>query len=359
MADSQTNLAWDVLLDLSGTGSLHQRLTRALRAAITSGRLADGTALPPSRTLATTLGCSRWSITEAYAQLVAEGYLEARVGSATRVRWTARPLRAAPARSPTVQPQPRWDLAPGLPDLRAFPRRRWADAIRRVTTTAPNADLAHIDSRGHPTLRSVLVDYLSRVRGASAASAELRATSSATAGVSLICRRLVADGATAIAVEDPGWTRLHETISATGLAVVPLKVDDDGVRVDELDAYQDVRAVVVTPAHQFPHGVALAPHRRAALLDWARRGSHLVVEDDYDAEFRYDGRAIGALQGMDPDRVVLVGSVSKTLSPALGIGWLLAPGRWATRIAESAARPAPPTLDQLAFADLVTSGGSR
>ncbi len=357
MSTPQTNLAWDVLLDLSGGGSLHRRLTRALRSAITSGRLADGVALPPSRTLATTLGCSRWSVTEAYSQLVAEGYLEARVGSATRVRWSGRPADQPerPARPP--ERPARWDLAPGLPDLRAFPRRRWADAVRRAATDATNLDIGFPDPRGHPTARTVLADYLRRVRGAEPSGAELLVTTSATAGVGLACRALVADGITSIGVEDPGWTRLHAAIEAAGMSIVPLGVDDDGVRVGELDRHSGVRAVIVTPAHQFPRGVALAPDRRAALLDWARRVSGVVIEDDYDAEFRYDARSIGALQGMDPGRVFLVGSVSKTLSPAVGIGWLLAPGRWANVLGSLVPRTTPPTLDQLAFTDLITGGG--
>jgi GntR family transcriptional regulator/MocR family aminotransferase len=357
MLKAQTNLAWDVLLDLSGTGSLHRRLTRSLRSAITSGRLAEGMALPPSRTLATMLGCSRWSVTEAYSQLVAEGYLEARAGSATRVRWT--PDRSAPTRSTRIAAEPtaRWDLAPGLPDLRAFPRRRWADAVRRATSAAADADLGFPDVRGNATLRAILAGYLGRVRGVDLTGADVIVTTSATAGVGLVSRVLVADGMTTIGVEDPGWTRLHAPMRAAGLDIVPIGVDDDGLRVDELDRHPDVRAVVVTPAHQFPRGVALAPHRRAALLDWARRVCGVVVEDDYDAEFRYDGRAVGALQGMDPGRVFLAGSVSKTLSPAVGIGWLVVPGPWLSPAAERLARPTPPTLDQLAFADLVTTGG--
>jgi GntR family transcriptional regulator / MocR family aminotransferase len=357
MTDPQTNLGWDVLLDLSGPGSLHRRLTRALRSAITSGRLADGVALPPSRTLAATLGLSRWSVTEAYSQLIAEGFLEARVGSATRVRWT--PDRSATTRSArtTAEPTPRWDLAPGLPDLRAFPRRRWVDAVRRATTAAGDADLGFPDVRGDPTLRRVLADYLGRVRGVELAGAEVIVTTSASAGVGLVSRALAASGLTAVAVEDPGWTRLHASIRAAGIDIVPIGVDDDGLRVEELERRPDVRAVVVTPAHQFPRGVVLAPDRRAALLDWARRVWGVVIEDDYDAEFRYDGRAVGALQGMDPSRVFLAGSVSKTLSPAVGIGWLVVPGPWQSAVAEHLARPTPPTLDQLAFADLITAGG--
>jgi GntR family transcriptional regulator / MocR family aminotransferase len=357
MSTPQTNLAWDVLLDLSGSGSLHRRLTRALRSAITSGRLADGVALPPSRTLATTLGCSRWSVTEAYSQLVAEGYLEARVGSATRVRWSGRPADLPDRPAPPPERPARWDLAPGLPDLRAFPRRRWADAVRRASTNATNLDLGFADPRGHSTARTVLTDYLRRVRGAEPSGGELLVTTSATTGVGMACRALVADGITAIGVEDPGWTRLHATIEAAGMTIVPLGVDAGGVRVDDLDRHPDVRAVIVTPAHQFPRGVPLAPDRRAALLDWARRVSGVVIEDDYDAEFRYDGRSIGALQGMDPGRVFLVGSVSKTLSPAVGIGWLLAPGRWSSALGTLVPRATPPTLDQLAFTDLITGGG--
>jgi GntR family transcriptional regulator / MocR family aminotransferase len=357
MPTPQTNLAWDVLLDLSGSGSLHRRLTRALRSAITSGRLADGVALPPSRTLATTLGCSRWSVTEAYTQLVAEGYLEARVGSATRVRRSGRPADQSDRPVPPPERPARWDLAPGLPDLRAFPRRRWADAVRRAATDAANLDLGFPDPRGHLTARTVLADYLRRVRGAEPTGGELFVTTSATSGVGMACQALVADGITAIGVEDPGWTRLHATIEAAGMTIVPLGVDADGVRVDELDRRPDVRAVIVTPAHQFPRGVPLAPDRRAALLDWARRVSGVVIEDDYDAEFRYDGRSIGALQGMDPGHVFLVGSVSKTLSPAVGIGWMLAPGRWSNALGNLVPRSTPPTLDQLAFTDLITGGG--
>lgn len=359
VSEIQSNLAWDVLLDLSGSGPLHQRLTRGLRRAITSGRLAHGLALPPSRTLATTLGCSRWTVTEAYAQLVAEGYLEARMGSATRVRWSPPDERTATPR-PTASTEPlpaRWDLAPGLPDLRTFPRRRWAEALRRVTASTPSADLGLPDPRGHPTLRAVLADYLRRVRGAEPGRSELFVTTSATAGVGLVCRALAADGHTAVAVEDPGWTRLLVAVRAAGLDVVPIGVDDDGLRVDELAEHTAVRAVIATPAHQFPRGVALAPRRRAALLDWASQTSGVVIEDDYDAEFRYDRRAIGSLHGMDPSHVFLVGSLSKTLSPALGIGWLLAPGRWSAGVADALLRLAPPTLDQLAFADLITSGG--
>ncbi|WP_245886187.1 PLP-dependent aminotransferase family protein [Umezawaea tangerina] len=357
MPESQTNLGWDVLLDLSGPGggARHERLARALRAVIRDGVLPVGTALPPSRKLAADLGCSRWLVTQAYAQLVAEGYLEARTGAATRVSWSPEGHEREPRAARVAASAPRYDLAPGVPDLRAFPRRRWAEALRHALTTMPHTDLGVPPRAGHPRLRAVLAEYLRRCRGASAAPRDVTVTAGVTAGVTQVCRALEARGVTAVAVEDPCWGRTRDAVAAAGLAVVPVPVDEDGVRVDLLGG---VRAVVVTPAHQFPTGTVLAPARRAALVAWARDVDGLVLEDDYDAEFRYDRRPVGAVQGMAPGHVALFGSVSKTLSPALGIGWHVLPPAWAE--ACRAANPAaatPPVVDQLALAAFVEQGG--
>lgn len=356
--ESQTNLAWDVLLDLgsSADGPLHERLTRALRAAIRSGRVAAGSALPPSRTLAADLGCSRWAVTEAYGQLVAEGYLEARTGSATRVRW---PGDAAPARASAGTERavvPRYDLAPGLPDLRAFPRRRWADAVRAVTMSVPYAELGFPREHGELTLRRTLAEHLRRSRGVQAGPRDVTVCTSVTDGVVRLCRMLRADGITAIGCEEPGWTRLREAIRSAGMETVPVAADAGGLRVDELARHTGLRAVLATPAHQFPRGEVLTPDRRAALLHWARDVDGIVLEDDYDAEFRYDRRPVGTVQGMDPSRVVLLKSLSKMLSPGLGIGWVVTPPRWTDRL-RAAPGPLPPVLDQLAFARLLDSGG--
>jgi GntR family transcriptional regulator/MocR family aminotransferase len=332
------------------SGPLHVRLTSALRGAIRSGRLVDGAKLPPSRVLAADLGCSRWVVTQAYEQLVAEGYLRARPGSATRVRWPAA-VAGPPARVPDTPVPPRYDLAPGLPDLRTFPRRRWAEAIRTALADAPDAELGYPVPGGHPLLRAVLADYLTRARGAIAAAEDVSVCAGVTDGVGRLCRGLRAAGHTAIAVEDPGWGRLRVVAAAAGLATVPVPVDGSGMDVTGLP---DVRAVIVTPAHHFPTGTVLAPGRRAALVDWARRVDGLIVEDDYDAEFRYDRRPVATVQGMAPDRVALFGSLSKTLSPALGIGWAVAPPRWSDALR---AEPGPSTVDQLALAHLVRSGG--
>ncbi|MFY1670376.1 PLP-dependent aminotransferase family protein [Plantactinospora sp. WMMB334] len=362
MADFQTNSAWATLLEVDpgapGRGPLHGRLTRALRAAIRDGRLAAGAAVPPSRALAEELGCSRWVVTEAYAQLVAEGYLAARVGSATRVSWSPQsPPPRRPGGAATAQPPVRYDLAPGLPDLRAFPRRRWAEAVHSVTGSAARYDLGLPDPAGHPGLRRTIAEYLRRSRGAETQPGSVAVCAGITDGLFRICRALRAEGITDVAVEDPGWGRLREAVTGAGLRVHPVRVDADGVRPDDLRRRDPVRAVVVGAAHQFPTGAMLSAQRRAELVHWARAADGYVVEDDYDSEFRYDRRPIAAMQGLDPRRVFLVGSVSKTLSPALGLGWMVAPPVLlpVLRSANAVAAP-PPVLDQLALATFIERG---
>ncbi|MEU0796071.1 PLP-dependent aminotransferase family protein [Amycolatopsis sp. NPDC005961] len=340
MAGSQTN--WGVLLDLSGPGPKHEQLARALRRAIRG--LDDGVSVPPSRQLAADLGCSRWVVTQAYAQLVAEGYLDGRAGSATRVRRVGDAVTAKPPARPAP---PRYDLAPGLPDLRHFPRQRWADAVRGVLATVPHTDFGLPDRDGHPRLRKTLAGYLRRVRGAE--TDDVVICGGVTDGVTRVCRALQANGVTRLAVEDPGWTRLRRAAAATGMAIDPVPVDDEGVDVGRIP--RGTRAVLVTPAHQFPTGSVLSPRRRADLLAWAREVDGLILEDDYDAEFRYDRRPVGTVQGTDPGRVALFGSVSKTLSPALGLGWVSLPPQW------TLPGHAPPVVDQLALAGFVDSGG--
>jgi GntR family transcriptional regulator/MocR family aminotransferase len=361
MAESQTNHAWDIVLDLGrpGDGPLHERLTAALRDAIRARRIADGDRLPPSRSLAADLGCSRWTVTEAFAQLAAEGYLTTRTGSGTRVRWST---DDAPAHSQAVAADrdprpPRFDLSPGLPDLRAFPRRGWANALSAQIGTVAFTELGYPPGQGHVRLRELLAAYLRRSRHAVTTPDDLTINTSVTAGVQQLCRAMAAEGITAIGCEEPGWTRLRTVIRAAGLDTVAIPTDGDGLRVTALHSHPGLRAVLVTPAHQFPQGTVLSPQRRADLVRWAHDTDGVVLEDDYDAEFRYDRRPVGALQGMEPGRVVLLKSVSKTLSPALGIGWIASPPRW-TAALRAVGQPSatPPVLDQLAFAALLESG---
>ena len=361
MPNSQANLAWEVVLELdaAGGGALHERLKRALRAAIREGRLTVGAAVPPSRALATDLGCSRWTVVEAYSQLVAEGYLQARAGSATRVRWAGAGFHAErPPRDRPAPPVPvRWDMTPGLPDLRFLPRSKWAEAVRSQAATVAFTELGHPDPAGHPRLRAVVGGYLERSRSAALADADLLITTGTTSAVQRLCRALVRAGQTSLAVEDPAWAQLHLVAREAGLQLVPIPVDEHGVKVTALNQLSGVRAVLVTPAHQYPNGVVLVPERRAQLLDWADRVDGLILEDDYDAEFRYDRPPMATLQGMRPSRVALLGSLSKTLAPSFRLGWMLVPGSWRGILAAAgSALSVPPVLDQLAFAEFLHSG---
>lgn len=357
-------LAWETLLDLGGGAMpLRDRLERAIRDAVQAGRMPAGSALPPSRTLAETLGVSRWVVTETYGQLVAEGLLEATVGSATRVPAGAR--HPSPGREPAgARPlraeyrRPRYDLGPGVPDLRHVPRARWANAVRGALDLLPDAELAVVDRLGHPLARAAVADYLVRSRRVVAAPDDVVITHGATDGMSGVVAGLRAAGHRSLLVEDPSWGRLREVAASAGLTPVPVPVDHDGIDVDALvaaAARTGARAALITPAHQFPLGAALTPARREAIVRWARRVDGLLIEDDYDAEFRYDRRPIAALQGLAPERVVLVGSLSKSVAQAFGLGWAVMPAavRERMRLGEGAR---PSTLDQAALARFIESG---
>ena len=371
MAGRQANLAWDTLLDLSAArfkeaGPLHMRLAAAIRAAIRDGRLPVGAALPPSRMLSADLSVSRWTVTEAYSQLITEGYLAGKTGSATRVIWSPRPgdeprtgvtgrtLSAQPARP---VPTAGFDLSSAHPDLRAFPRRRWVAAIRAAAETAPFDRLSYSEPGGLSELRAVLAEHLNRSRGASAEPGTVCVVMGAGQGMSRLCRALRANGHTAIGLENPGSSRLWQAAQEAGLELVPLPVDDDGLVVGALDRHPGLRAVCVGAARQVALGCPLGPRRRAALVDWARRVDGLVVEDDYYSEFSYDRPAPPVLQGTAKDRVALLGSMSQALGPTVAVGWVVAPGRWVQAVrAEHEIQLLPPALNQLALVQLMQSG---
>jgi GntR family transcriptional regulator/MocR family aminotransferase len=314
-----------------GVGPLHAQLEAQLRQAVRAGRLAAGERLPSTRALAAELGVSRGVVVEAYGQLAAEGYLEARPGAAPRV---AAGAIAAPARVPEPpRMAPRWDLTPGTPDLALFPRGAWAAAQRRALREAADADLGYPDPAGHPRLRAALAAYLGRVRGVQAAPERIVVCGGVAEALALVTRVLRRRGARRIGVEDPSHHGTHELIAHAGLELVPVPVDAGGIDVVALAAAAP-DAVLVTPAHQFPTGVVLEPPRRAALAAWARRAGAVIVEDDYDAEYRYDRHPVGAVQGLDPDHVVHVHSVSKTLAPGLRLGWAALPARLAADVIE-------------------------
>lgn len=349
-------------LDRGGGQTLRSQLEAGLRDAIRTGRLQGGERLPSSRQLARELGLSRGLVQECYSQLLAEGYLTSQAGSATRVAPGARPAHTGPA--PGAVPPPRLiaDFRSGVPDLASFPRADWAWATREACREVPSADLDYGDPRGSAVLRQVLASYLRRVRAAAAGPDRIVVSAGFAQGFSLVLRVLSQRGARRVALEDPGCGDLTASDSARaaramGVEVVPVPVDESGLDVTALAA-SGARAVVVTPAHQSPTGVVLTAERRHALVAWAARHDGFIVEDDYDSEFRYDREPVGVLQGLAPDRVFTIGTVSKSLAPAVRLGWILAPAALAGAVAaeKRVSDRGSSGLDQLAVAALLQSG---
>jgi GntR family transcriptional regulator / MocR family aminotransferase len=342
------------------------QLEAGLRDSVRSGRLRPGVRLPSSRALGAELGVSRRLVVEAYEQLTAEGYLVAVRGSGTRVAPargpspsdSSSPGDAAEAPLSAAAPTAAIDLFPGVPDLSLFPRRAWGRALRRALAELPDARLGYGEFGGAVELREALAEHLGRVRAAAAEPGSILVTAGYQQGLRVFCRLVRGRGARRVAIEDPGYPVAAWTIEDEGLELVPIGVDDDGIDVEALAA-ADPDAVVVTPAHSLPIGAVLAAERRLALVDWARARDALVLEDDYDAELRYDRRGpAGTLQGLAPDVVVLAGSVSKTLAPALRLAWLCLPpdAVAAATIARAGFDGGGPRLDELALADLIASG---
>jgi GntR family transcriptional regulator/MocR family aminotransferase len=345
-----------VRLDRDADVPLHEQLERSLREDIRSGRLLGGARMPSTRGLATELGVSRGVVTEAYGQLAAEGYLNTRQGAPVRVTTAVRAsIPRAPARS--LLGSFAYDFHPGLPDLAGFPRDGWLRSLRTALHASPHDALGYGDPRGLPGLREALGDYLGRVRGTAADPEQMLICTGFTQGFSLACRILSGHGVRAIALEDPGWHPHKLIVEQAGMKIVPIPVDDQGLRVDRL-AHSEVDVVVVTPAHQFPSGAVLSPERRAALVEWAESGDRLIVEDDYDGELRYDRGAVGALQGLAPERVLYCGSASKRLAPGMRLGWLLMPPwlAWQLVAAKAVEDSGSEIVGQLALCDFIARG---
>jgi GntR family transcriptional regulator / MocR family aminotransferase len=356
-----SGLAPEVLLTLDRDLNvpLRAQLEDQFRQAIRSGRLAAGQRVPSSRALAQALSLSRGLVQDCYAQLQAEGYLSTRGGSATRVARAAAPV-AEPDHQPPAQPLRRLvaDFASGVPDLGLAPREAWTWAVREACRTAPNAEFNYGDPAGNRRLREVLAAYLRRVRAIDTTADQVLVCSGMAQGLGLVLRVLAGHGMTRVGIEDPGpITSLTATAAWAGVEAVPVPVDEHGVDVAALDA-TGAQAVVLTPAHQWPTGVVLAPERRLALIDWATRHRATIIEDDYDAEFRYDRNPVGALQGLAPGRVIALGTVSKSLAPVLRLGWAVSPPALTADLAGAklVTDRGSPGLDQLALAILIESG---
>ncbi|WP_225822551.1 PLP-dependent aminotransferase family protein [Streptomyces naphthomycinicus] len=374
--NSAERIGADLHLELSGPGGRRAALIRALRDAVRGGRLAPGTRLPPYRSLAADLGVARNTVADAYAELVAEGWLTARQGSGTRVaagvlpvssgrRGNAGPPRHAvrtPVQAPLRAQGPRHDLRQGSPDASAFPRAAWTASYRRAVQEAPSEAFGPGDPAGRRELRETLTEYLARARGVRTEPDRIVICSGFAHALRLLFGRGTREGPGGggvlrgpLGVEAFGLGFHRELLAAAGVRTVPLPLDEDGARVEGLGRE---RAVLLTPAHQFPTGGPLHPERRAAVIDWARARGAVVLEDDYDGEFRYDRRPVGALQGLDPDRVIYIGSVSKSLSPALRLGWMVLPQRYVEPVltAKGEREAWASVLDQLALADFIAGG---
>jgi GntR family transcriptional regulator/MocR family aminotransferase len=335
--------------------ALHRQVGAAIRDSIRSGRLAAGARLPASRTLAADLGIARGVVVEAYQQLAAEGYLVSRPGGYTQVALGAQP---APARRLAQPVRPlRIDFRYGRPDVSAFPRTAWLRSLRTVLAHMPNERLVYLDGRGAPELRTALAEYLNRSRGTAADPENILIVNGFAQGLSLIASVLAGTGARTLAVGDPSPDDDRAISASSGLPVVGIPVDKNGMRLPALEA-SGADAALVTAAHQFPAGGALPAAARSALIAWAIRHDAVIIEDDYDAEYRYDRAPVGAMQGLAPDRVIYAGSTSKTLAPGLRLGWVLAPERLVDPLAAAklSADRGSPVLDQLAFADFLARG---
>jgi GntR family transcriptional regulator / MocR family aminotransferase len=341
-------------LDLAGP-RVRAALEAALRDAVSSGRLPPGTRLPSSRALAADLGIARNTVAEAYGQLAAEGWLNSLQGSGTRVAdRVSTPAHRVAAAEPSASTF-RYDLRPGSPDVSAFPRAAWLRAARRALGQAPFAALDYDDPRGRPELRAALAEYLARARGVHVSPERILICTGFAQASWLLCQALRTGGARTLALEQYGLPTVRATAVACGLAVRTLPVDGDGAR---LEFAGDADAVLLTPAHQFPLGVPLAARRRAEAVDWALAAERLIIEDDYDGEFRYDRHPLGSLQAHAPDHVVYAGTASKTLAPGVRLAWLVVPPRLVEPLvaAKTLADRQTGVIDQLTLAELVASG---
>src|SRR6266700_2129804 len=332
MPETWAKYGIDLHLNLAGS-RVRAALEAALRDAVRTGRLDAGTRLPSSRDLAADLGIARNTVADAYGQLVAEGWLEARTGAGT---WVAEQAtsRAEPAGEPPPGPAgPRYDLRAGVPAVSAFPRRTWLTAARAALNAADDSALGYPDPRGLAQLRTALAGYLARARGVIGGPDNVVICAGFMHGLALVGQVLRERGATTVATEAYGHQLHRRVIEAQG--------------------------VVLTPAHQFPLGMTLAPGRRTAFVRWAARTGGVIIEDDYDGEFRFDRQPVGAVQALAPGQVIYAGTASKSLAPGLRLGWLVVPDAMIEEVlaVKELSGCSNGALDQLALAAFIESGG--
>ncbi len=376
-----------MFLKLEGKGPLNQRLYRGLRQAILDGRLPPGTRMPSTRGLAEDLGLSRNVAVMAFRQLVDEGYAEARTGSGTYASgtlpdglltpWGTRRSKASPSSRPPLSPRAlrvlalgplpppgryrpglRYDFQYGVPALSDFPHEEWARIVTRRARAISLGMLRYGRTMGYGPLRTAIARYCARSRGVAASPEQVVVVNGTQQALDLIAQLLIRPG-DRVLMEEPGYQAARQVFLAAGAAILPTAVDERGLETSRLPEGADVRLAYVTPSHQFPLGGILPLERRLELLRWARRTGALIVEDDYDSEFRYDGRPIESVQGLDEHgRVLYVGTFSKVLFPSLRIGYMIVPKSLTTAIAglRFLTDCHSPMFEQTVLADFLSEG---
>jgi GntR family transcriptional regulator/MocR family aminotransferase len=355
-----------LLLDRQASLPLHRQLYDQIREAILTGQLAAGTQLPPGRLLAGQLGVSRTTVVQAYEQLAAEGYLEGQQGAGTFVATldtsthTPPPAPHPPSAQPSpAPPPPQFDFRYGVPDLELLPLALWRRLLLRQWQRPTAAMLSYGETAGWRPLREALVGYLARARAVRAGPDDILITAGSQQALDLIARTVLRPGERVV-LEEPGYRGARAAFQAAGATILPLPVDDQGLDPAMLATLAPPpRLVCVTPSHQFPTGAVLPLNRRLALLAWAEQVGALIVEDDYDSEFRYQGAPLAALQGLDRrGRVFYLGTLSKSLFPALRLGYLVMPPAWreATLALKDISDRHSPTIEQATLAEFIHQG---
>src|SRR6185437_2136313 len=358
-------MTFPITLDPAEAGPVYLQLANRLRAAFASGTLAAGARLPSSRALASQLGVARNTVDSAYALLAGEGAIESRgpAGTIVSAQMTAR--IAPPRQRPMVfsgkraPPPAALPFRMGLPALDAFPRKLWSGLVVRAARGLGPADMSHPDPVGSPPLREAVAAYLGVSRGIACTAEQVLITGGFQGALALVRQVLLKPG-DAVWVEDPGYLLTRQALELAGANLVPVPVDREGLRVHAgITAAPRARLAVVTPTHQSPLGVSLSLPRRLALLTWAAESNAYVLEDDYDSEFRYTGRPLPALKGLDrAERVLFAGSFSKVLFPGLRLGYLVVPDTLSDAFlrASRLLTSGQPALEQRAVAAFMAGG---
>lgn len=347
-----------VTIDRSQRRPVGRQLEEQLRDIIRSGRLAGGSKLPATRTLAEDLGVSRSVVARIYGQLAAEGYLSLRRGANAVVRdLPSQPITSTEPAPSRRERSIRYDLHPDLPEVSAFPRKQWLRSLRHAVTVGTDADFGYISSGGLDALRQELAAYLARVRGVAAEPENVLVTAGTTHSVSLIARLLARRGLVTAAFENPSHRLLHEAAERSGVQLIGIDVDPSGLQAESIEE-TGASALFVSSGRPFPFAGSLSRDRRMMLVRWARESGALIIDVDYNSEFRYEKATAGGLHALAPEQVAYIGSTNCTLGPAIRLGWAVLPSRFIASATQEIVHTLGHVsgIEQLAFANFLQRG---